>query len=270
MMRVGSGLSGIDLLSRNALTRATDMLAQTSLRLATLQRVNRGSDDPAGVIAIGTLRSELEALEQASDNADRVASVVRMVDSGLDQASALIRSIRGSTVAAASGTASPEEVAAHQIEIDAALDALDRIGYTTDTLNADVTLDEGSTGQTDPTEVTGDTLTFLFAPDPNHTVTLALPRVDSHALGGASGRLADLRTGGSASLESANLNRAFAILEDAEGDVLAARARLGRSSATPSTPIARCSTARSRTSADRSAGSPTPTWPSSRPISSRA
>jgi len=391
-MRVGSSLFGVDLTAHHNLLRAFESLNTSSLRLATMQRINRASDDPAGLIAAEQLRSEIAAIEAAGQNAARASGAVRVADSALGEISGLLNSIRGNVLAAAGGGLSDAEIAAKQIEVDAALEAINRIGnvtsfggrklldgsagfqlsgvnaqqvadiqvhaaagnqqileievtqaataasltYTnqdgglagnvtlqlggeegtvtlefsedatleqiasavnastaatgvaaavegdeltfsstavgsdaslsvqaiegtfdvgegtasgtdvvvsvdgvqmvgngnqlaisTQTLQADIELAEGFSGQADPITISGSALTFVFSPDVSNTSTLALPNVSTSALGGSAGRLSDLAGGGSASLASGNLAEAMAVLDAAGSRVLDARSRAG-------------------------------------------
>ncbi len=57
--------------------------------------------------------------------------------------------------------------------------------------------------------------------------TLALPTINTAALGGSSGMLADLASGGSANLVDGDLSAAVDILDEARGQVLEAQASLG-------------------------------------------
>ena len=127
MSRIGSTLAGVDRAIQNNLLRAFSQLNESTLRLSTLRRINRGSDDPAGLIAYEQLRSELTAVNRAQTNAARATSVVRTADSGLSQISGLLNTIRDRLLASA-GTTSKAERAANQIEINAALEAINRIG----------------------------------------------------------------------------------------------------------------------------------------------
>jgi len=131
MIRIGGRLGGVDLAVQHNLLSAANQLNESSMRLATLRRVNSGRDDPAGLIAAESLRNQMVALEAALDAGDRANAAVRVADSGMSQASELISTIRGNTLAAAGNMTSPAEREALQIEIDAAIDALDRIGHTT-------------------------------------------------------------------------------------------------------------------------------------------
>jgi len=203
MSRIGSTLAGFDRAIQNNLLRSFTKLNESNLRLATLKRINKGSDDPAGLIAYEQLVSELTAVNQAQTNAARAVTVVRTADSGLLQVSGLLNTIRDRLLASA-GTTSKTEQAANQIEISAALEAIDRFS--------------GGSGVD---------LTFLFSVDPGDAVTLTLPDVRTVALGGASGRLSDLAEGGTASISSGNISDAIKILDAASSQVLDARGRLG-------------------------------------------
>jgi flagellin len=215
MARISSSLSGIDRTLQASLNRAFADLQQSGLRLATLRRVNRGSDDPAGLIAIGQIESELVALEQADENASRAESITNVADSALGQVSSLVNDIRGHVVAAAGDTLTDAERAAHQLEVDAALDAINRIGASTN-LGGRQLLD-GSAGE----------LTFLVSSDPANTVSLSLPHVSTAKLGDAGGTLEDFRSGGKFSLNSGNLQTAISSLSAARTQIAQARGRIG-------------------------------------------
>ncbi len=215
MTRIGGSLSGVDRTLQASLQRAYADLQESGLRLATLKRVNRGSDDPAGLIAIGQIEAELVALEQADENAARAASIVNVADSALGQVSGLLNDIRGHVVAAAGDTASDAEKAAHQLEVDAALDAVNRIGASTN-LGGRHILD-GSASE----------LTFLVSSDPANTVSLSLPHVSTSQLGDSGGTLDDFRSGGKFELRGGNLQAAIASLSSASSQIAQARGRAG-------------------------------------------
>jgi len=70
-------------------------------------------------------------------------------------------------------------------------------------------------------------MTFNVSPDMADTTTLELPTVDTQSLGSEAGRLADLASGGTASLASGNSAESIDVLDAAQTQVLQARARLG-------------------------------------------
>ncbi|NQT40932.1 MAG: flagellin, partial [Planctomycetes bacterium] len=196
------------------LMKSISLLNQASTRLSTMKRINRGSDDPAGLIAVGQLQAELESINAASDNAARAEAMIHTADSALGEISGLLNVVQGNVVSAAGGGLSDAEVTAMQIETDAALEAINRIGgYTS--FGGQKLLDGSFTA------------TFAFSPDLTDPATVEMPTISTTALGGASERLADLATGGSASLSSGNLEEAMSTLDAARQQVLTGRARLG-------------------------------------------
>jgi flagellin-like hook-associated protein FlgL len=221
MTRISSNLSGVDLTAQFNLAGAFARLNESNVRLATLRRVNSGRDDPAGLIAIETLQAELTALEQADRNAARAAGAVRVADSGLSQVSRLLNEVRGNVLEAAGGLLSSDEAAANQIEIDAALEAINRIGSTT-SIGGRNLLD----GSADA-ENGGQALSFLFAADPADAAELSLPTISTSHLGGSEGTLAELGSGGNAALASGRPADAIDALDRAAAEVGRARASAG-------------------------------------------
>lgn len=74
---------------------------------------------------------------------------------------------------------------------------------------------------------TGESRNVLTGPNPGGQATRDIPALSSVALGGESGTLADLRSGGAASVTSGNAESAGAILQEARHQILFARAKLG-------------------------------------------
>lgn len=233
-MRIGTGPSGMDLTAQFSLLNALNNLDLNALRLSTMQRINSGADDPAGLIAAENLRAELTAIQAASDNAARARATVRVADSAMGEVGNLLNTIRGNVVAAAGGGLSDAELAALQLETDAALEAINRIGSTTSfggrkllDGSAGFQVSGVSSGQTDPITISGDGLTYLFSPDVADTSTLGLPTINTSALGGSAGRLSDLASGGQFSLTSNHIGKAIEVLDSATAVILQGRARAG-------------------------------------------
>lgn len=208
-MRIGSSLFGVDLTAQHNLLRAADQLNQSGLRLSTLRRINRGSDDPAGLIAAKRLEAELASLEAAGSNASRAVSTVHIADTALGGVNDLIQMVRGNVVEAAQGGFGADTLSARQIEVDAALEAINRIGAYTGRL------------------IPNGTLRFNLSPDVGDTAQVTVPQIHSATLGGEAGRLSDLASGGSASLARGDFAKTMEILDAAQTQVLRSRAELG-------------------------------------------
>jgi flagellin len=116
----------------------------TMERLATAKRVNRASDDPAGLIAISNFNMELSGVDAALGNANRADAMLNVADGAITQISSLLTEIKTLVTQSAGDTLTEAEKAANQMEIDSAIDAIDRIVGTT-TFNGERLLD-GSAG----------------------------------------------------------------------------------------------------------------------------
>ncbi len=101
-------------------------------RLSTGLRVNRGKDDPAGLIASENLRGEQKSLNQAIANAERADQVMNIAEGGLQEVSGLLTELQGLlTQTASSAGLSQEEKEANQLQIDSILQTVDRISSAT-------------------------------------------------------------------------------------------------------------------------------------------
>jgi len=101
-------------------------------RLSTGLRINRGADDPAGLIASEILRKEIRGIGQAINNSARAINVISTAEGSLNEVSALLLDLRALITSTANeGALSPDEVQANQQEIDAILASVDRVANTT-------------------------------------------------------------------------------------------------------------------------------------------
>jgi flagellin len=101
-------------------------------RLSTGLRINRGKDDPAGLIASETLRAEIHGIRQALDNSARAINVISTAEGALNEVSMLLLNLRDLVVSTAnSGALTDEEISANQLEIDAILESINRISNNT-------------------------------------------------------------------------------------------------------------------------------------------
>lgn len=208
-------LSSVQVAALNNLHAAVGQMNSVSIRLATLKRVNTAADDPAGLVAAAELHSQISALEAADRNAARAEAIANVADAGLSKVGELVGRIESNLVAAAGGALSDAEVAALQIENDAALEAIDRIAATTSL--GDVRLIDGSAGS----------LSFALSGRLDQLATFELPDVRTTALGSTAGRLRELASGGPLDLASGNHSAAADVLRAARSQVLEGRARLG-------------------------------------------
>jgi flagellin len=130
MARINTNVASLT--AQRGLSRTQKNLADTLQRLSTGLRINRGADDPAGLIASEGLRSEISGITQAIDNSQRASNVISTAEGALQEVAALLLNIKDLVVEAAnSGAISPEEIAANQLQIDSAVESITRISNTT-------------------------------------------------------------------------------------------------------------------------------------------
>jgi flagellin len=129
MARINTNVSS--LISQHNLAKSNADLQVRLQRLSTGLRINRGADDPAGLIISERLRSEVQGVTQAIDNAERASNVLATAEGALAEVSDLLNSIKALTIEAGNSAAlSREEIEANQLQIDSAIDSITRIANT--------------------------------------------------------------------------------------------------------------------------------------------
>jgi len=129
MTRINTNVSA--LIAQNNLNRTNADLATRLQRLSTGVKINRGADDPAGLIVSERLRTEIAGVGQAIENVERASSVIATTEGALQEINTLLVSIKSLTIEAANtGAFSQEEIEANQLQIDSAVESITRISNT--------------------------------------------------------------------------------------------------------------------------------------------
>ena len=130
MSRINTNVSS--LIAQRTLGSQNTGLNKSLQRLSTGLAINRGADDPAGLIASENLRSEKAAISSAINNAERAEQVVNVAEGGLQEVSNLLVELQSlvSSTANEAGV-SDEEKEANQLQIDSILQTIDRIANST-------------------------------------------------------------------------------------------------------------------------------------------
>lgn len=116
----------------NILNGTTADQSKSLQRLSTGSRINRGADDPAGLIVVQSLSAELTGTNAALDNNQRAKSLLGTADAALTEVTSLISTIQSlAAKSSSSGGLTPSEIAANQAQIDNAISSIDRIIGTT-------------------------------------------------------------------------------------------------------------------------------------------
>src|SRR3954468_21019856 len=113
MSKINTNVSS--LIAQRVLKKNNTQLNTSLERLSTGLKINRGADNPAGLIASENLRSEKTGITTAIDNAERASNIIGTAEGGLTEVSSLMNELQ-SLVGQAPNTGglSKEELQANQ------------------------------------------------------------------------------------------------------------------------------------------------------------
>ncbi|MEM9416361.1 MAG: flagellin [Planctomycetota bacterium] len=130
MSRINTNINS--LIAQRVVGQQNANLSQSLQRLSTGYRINRGADDPAGLIASEVLRGEKASISAAIGNAERADQFVNVAEGGLNEINSLLVEVQSLVSQSANEAGlSQEEKEANQLQIDNILQTIDRIASTT-------------------------------------------------------------------------------------------------------------------------------------------
>ncbi|OHB74547.1 MAG: hypothetical protein A2Z34_03775 [Planctomycetes bacterium RBG_16_59_8] len=101
-------------------------------RLSTGLKINRGSDDPSGLVIFQALRGQLNVINQAVENTQNAYNMVQTAEAGLGEIGDLLNKGRALALQAMNtGALGPNQQKALQLSMNSLLDAVDRVANTT-------------------------------------------------------------------------------------------------------------------------------------------
>lgn len=109
-----------------------DRLEQSVERISSGIRINRGSDDAAGLAISEALRSDIRALRQAVRNANDGISLINITEGALNEQAGILIRLRELASQASTGTVGSTERQTIQLEFNALRSEIDRISATTE------------------------------------------------------------------------------------------------------------------------------------------
>ena len=130
MSRINTNVNS--LIAQRVLGQQNNQLNTSLERLSTGLAINRGADDPAGLIASEALRSEKAAISAAVSNSQRADQVVNIAEGGLQEVNSLLLELQSLVGGSANDAGlSTEEKQANQLQVDSILQTIDRIASST-------------------------------------------------------------------------------------------------------------------------------------------
>ncbi len=130
MSRINSNITS--LIAQRVLGQNNQLLSKSLERLSTGLRINRGGDDPAGLIVSERLRQEKSRLTAAIGNSERADQIVNIAEGGLVEISNLL--LEAQSLVSQNGNdagLSSDEKEANQQQVDQILSTIDRIAAVT-------------------------------------------------------------------------------------------------------------------------------------------
>lgn len=129
-MRINTNTTALNAL-RN-LEQTANNVSTSIERLSSGLRINRASDDPAGLIISEGLRAQIDGINQAISNTQDANNLIKTAEGGLSEVNLLLRSIRQLALHASNtGVNDGTAVQADQTQISSALASINRIADQT-------------------------------------------------------------------------------------------------------------------------------------------
>jgi len=129
-VRIFSNVPSIN--AQRILGNNNDRLAKSVERISSGIRINKASDDAAGLAVSEALRSDIRALRQAIRNGNDGISLINITEGALNEQSGILIRLRELASQASTGTVGSTERQTIQLEFSALRDEIDRISSVTE------------------------------------------------------------------------------------------------------------------------------------------
>ena len=121
----------ISLQTQNNLATSQSSLATSIQRLSSGLKINSAADDPAGLAIASRMTSQVNGLNQATQNANDAISLTQTADGGLASTTSLLQSMRTLAVEAANGSNSASDLASLQTQMGQLQQQIGQVSSTT-------------------------------------------------------------------------------------------------------------------------------------------
>ena len=129
-VRIFSNVASIN--AQRILGNNNDRLAKSVERISSGIRINKASDDAAGLAVSEALRSDIRALRQAVRNGNDGISLINIAEGALNEQSGILIRLRELASQASTGTVGSTERQTIQLEFSALRNEIDRISGVTE------------------------------------------------------------------------------------------------------------------------------------------
>jgi len=130
IMQINRNMSAV--VANNQLLGIEERLSASIERLSSGLKINRASDNPAGMAISNKMKAQIDALDKAEANAADGISVVQIADGALNEVSSILQRMRELSVQAANGLNSFNDRQSMQDEVSELVKEVDRISSDTE------------------------------------------------------------------------------------------------------------------------------------------
>ena len=181
-LRINHNISAMN--THRQLTKTDTMLSSSLEKLSSGLRINRAADDSAGLAISQRLRSQVDGLRMASQNAAQATNMVQTAEGSLNEIHNMLGRMRELAVQAASDTVTSADRASLNAEFASLRDEIDRISKAANYNNKNL-LDGTFTDQKFQIGANGTA---------DNQITISIDAVDSTQLGIGTAEITDLNT----------------------------------------------------------------------------
>jgi flagellin len=129
-MRINNNISAMNTFRQ--LNMNTTNGARSLEKLSSGLRINKAADDAAGLAISEKMRGQIRGLDQAARNAQDGISMIQTAEGALNETHSILQRMRELAVQSSNGTATDNDRAAIQSEIDQLVGEVDKIGNSTE------------------------------------------------------------------------------------------------------------------------------------------
>ncbi len=131
LTRIQQNISAMN--AQRNLTLNSTRIGQSIEKLSSGLRINRGADDPSGLVLSELLRAQVSGLDVAQQNAEQGVNLIKTAEGALNEVNALLRQMRDLAVNAASDSNNNDDSrAALQAQVTSAVNTINQIANNTD------------------------------------------------------------------------------------------------------------------------------------------
>ena len=124
-MRINHNINALN--TFNQVTKNTNAMGKSLEKLSSGLRINKASDDAAGLAISEKMRSQIRGLDAASRNAQDGVSMIQTAEGGMSQTHDILQRMKELGVQASSETYDPQDLEHIQTEVNELLEEMDNI-----------------------------------------------------------------------------------------------------------------------------------------------